>query len=203
MRRADDQEIAEILSRALSLAQVPELPWREIARRAVRRGPRRPALWRASAAAVLLLLLAVAYSAQRGVGMPRTVLRPSHGLPAFAHGPAHRRLPAFHFCVVSFTITGINQMQSLGVVHALFRQANGPLGYATLAPYGSTAEAFCRAPHHPTTMTLTESKAVMAKAFLGWTLTGDNGRYRGTLVKKPRVTVVLTGDMSVTASFAR
>ncbi len=129
------------------------------------------------------------------------------GAPAHpaASAPAHRKAgpPPIQFCTVSFNITGLNAVQALGQIHATFEQPNAPASTFTgVAPYSGTDEVICRVPHHPTIAVLTEVPLLQAKAFLGWTLNGDGGRYDNTNVVTPRLSFVVTGNTSVKANYS-
>ncbi len=201
-QRDDDQRIAKALGQALDATDVPDMPWSQIAR-GIRQRPEvgRHVPWWASAAAVLVLLVAVAFATRLNALRPWR--QPSPAATARAGSDRHAAVPRLHFCTVTFHITGLNAMQALGEIHATLDWPGATVGFTAITPYGGEAEAVCREARHPTTVTLTESLSIYAKSFRSWTLNGDDGRFRATTVTRPRVRFTLTGDTSVTANFTR
>lgn len=111
----------------------------------------------------------------------------------------------FKMCTVAIEITGLNAVQALGTVHLQFQGGGaygGPQNYTSISPSGGSAEGICDVTGNPTTVTVTETPNTLAKAFTGWTVSGNSGAYNDTNFPQETLIFTLTGNTTVLANYS-
>lgn len=178
MRRADDQELRRVLSEALDAVPVPRMPWTSISSRVhPRSGAGRSGRWWVSSAAVVVLLLAVAFASR------------STGFTQAARLIRSESIAPQPNCAVTFSISGPTVLQPRGHV-AVTSSLGHPIFLARGS--GSGYEGPCG-----TMLRLTQHPANAEDVLLGWVVSKRPGEFQTVRGRPSTIQLTLRGSDEV------